>query len=161
MSDDALQRLMSQKRKSVPPRTGELETNFQPPSSNTNVSTLKSSDVNTSLSQDNKANLHLNTVDVDIPLNQDVKADLPQVVRTTTRLEKSVDLALRHLCTEEQITKEVWFEAAYLYLSQNPEAMNRVNNLARERLSHRKRAADIRKFQTMQKRLANKIITEQ
>ncbi|MEP0883762.1 hypothetical protein NDI49_19595 [Trichocoleus sp. ST-U3] len=134
MSDDALERLIRQKRPKVPPRAHEAPTSQEK---------LKS-----------KNALTLNNIDVNASLSQDVQTDLPQVVRTTTRIEESIDKSLRHLCTNERVTKEVWFEAAYLYLSQHPEAMNAVNEIARERLSRRKYAADLRKLSTMQKRLS-------
>ena len=134
MSDDALERLIRQKRPKVPPRTHEAPTSQE--------------------KSESKNELTLNNIDVNASLSQDVQTDLPQVVRTTTRIEESIDKSLRHLCTNERVTKEVWFEAAYLYLSQHPEAMNAVNEIARERLSRRKYAADLRKLSTMQKRLS-------
>lgn len=79
--------------------------------------------------------------------------ELPQLVRTTARLEEEIDSELRHLCINERITKEVWFEAAYLYLTKQPKALKAVNTLAKERYQRRKRAADLRKLETMQKRL--------
>lgn len=92
--------------------------------------------------------------DVSTSLRQDTDIDLPEVVRTTVRLEESVDKALRQLCLEAGFTKEVWFEAAYLYLAEHPQALEAVNQIARERLERRKRAADVRKLRTMQKRLS-------
>jgi hypothetical protein len=83
-----------------------------------------------------------------------VEIDLPEVVRTTVRLEESVDKALRQLCLEAGFTKEVWFEAAYLYLTQHPQELGAVNQIAKERLERRKRAADVRKLRTMQKRIS-------
>jgi hypothetical protein len=72
-------------------------------------------------------------VDVSMSVSQDDEAELPQLVRTTTRLEEEIDKALRHLCMDEKITKEVWFEAAYLYLAEHPKAMQAVNGVAKER----------------------------
>lgn len=93
-------------------------------------------------------------LDVNTSSRQDTEIDLPEVVRTTVRLEESVDKALRQLCLEALLTKEVWFEAAYLYLSVDPQALEAVNQIAKERLERRKRAADVRKLRTMQKRLS-------
>jgi hypothetical protein len=92
--------------------------------------------------------------DVSTSLSQSADIDLPEVVRTTVRLEESVDKALRQLCLEAGLTKEVWFEAAYLYLAQHPQELEAVNQIAKERLERRKRAADVRKLRTMQKRLS-------
>ena len=93
-------------------------------------------------------------IDANTSLSQDTDIDLPEVVRTTVRLEESVDKALRQLCLEAGLTKEVWFEAAYLYLAERPQELEAVNQIAKERLERRKRAADVRKLRTMQKRLS-------
>jgi hypothetical protein len=93
-------------------------------------------------------------LDANTSLSQNAEIDLPEVVRTTVRLEESVDKALRQLCLEAGFTKEVWFEAAYLYLAQHPDELKAVNQIAKERLERRKRAADVRKLRTMQKRLS-------
>lgn len=66
--------------------------------------------------------------DVSTSLRQDTDIDLPEVVRTTVRLEESVDKALRQLCLEAGFTKEVWFEAAYLYLAEHPQALEAVKD---------------------------------
>ncbi|MEM8804456.1 MAG: hypothetical protein AAGF01_00190 [Cyanobacteria bacterium P01_G01_bin.38] len=145
MNEDALERLMQRKRPSVPPRTDALvptspvvksgqgnDTTDEPPGyTDAGVST---------------------GVDVNMSTQHD-ETDLPQLVRTTTRLEAHIDKALRHLCMDEKVTKEVWFEAAYLYLVEHPKAMKAVNGLAKQRYQRRKRAADLRKLETMQKRL--------
>ena len=135
--DDALKRLMEGKRPSVSPRLDVL--------------TPKPTDVNTSLSIDV---LTPKPTDANTSLNQDTETDLPEVVRTTVRLDESVDKLLRQLCLETGLTKEVWFEAAYLYLAEQPQALAAVNQIAKERLYQRKRAADVRKLRTMQKRLS-------
>lgn len=93
-------------------------------------------------------------LDANTSSRQDSDIDLPEVVRTTVRLEESVDKALRQLCLEAGFTKEVWFEAAYLYLAEHPNELEAVNQIAKERLERRKRAADVRKLRTMQKRLS-------
>ena len=93
-------------------------------------------------------------IDANTSSRQDSDIDLPEVVRTTVRLEESVDKALRQLCLEAGLTKEVWFEAAYLYLAQHPQELEAVNQIAKERLERRKRAAEVRKLRTMQKRLS-------
>ncbi len=76
-----------------------------------------------------------------------------ETVRNTTRIESTVDKALRSLCLKRKITKETWFEAAYLYLSDHPDAMDEVMELASERLLERKQIADHRRAVAMQKRL--------
>ena len=145
MNEDALKRLMQRKRPSVPPRTDELEPNpvvvksGQPVVSSHETPGYTDAGVSTG-------------VDVNMSTQHD-ETDLPQLVRTTTRLEEHIDKSLRHLCMDEKVTKEVWFEAAYLYLVEHPKAMKVVNGLAKDRYQRRKRAADLRKLETMQKRL--------
>ena len=82
-------------------------------------------------------------------VGQGDESDLPQLVRTTTRLEEDMDKGLQRLCMNEKITKEVWFEVVYQYLAEHPKAMKAVNGMAKERYQRRKRAADLRKLETM------------
>ncbi len=112
--------------------------------------------VDESLSKDAKTSL---SQDFKTKKSTDLKTNSRQrtlkVVRSTTRLEESIDTALRHLCADEKLTKEVWFEAAYLYLGEHPEAMRVVNELARERLNQRKEIADLRRARTMKEKFEN------
>ena len=145
MVEDALERLMQRQRPSVPPRADRLGAELpvkspQQAAVGDNRSGYSDSSESTG-------------VDVSMSVSQGDEAELPQLVRTTTRLEEEIDKALRHLCMDEKITKEVWFEAAYLYLAEHPKAMQAVNGVAKERYQRRKRAADLRKLETMQKRL--------
>jgi hypothetical protein len=93
--------------------------------------------------------------DVNTDRRQDETVDVPELVRTTARIEVEIDQALRTLCIENRhrFTKEVWFEAAYLYLKEQPKAMAAVIELAKQRYQRRKRAAEFKKLKTMQKRL--------
>ena len=143
MAEDALERLMQRQRPSVPPRADGLE----PPMKSPQQVTVEDNRSGYSDSSESTG------VDVSMSVSQDDEAELPQLVRTTTRLEEEIDKALRHLCMDEKITKEVWFEAAYLYLAEHPKAMQAVNGVAKDRYQRRKRAADLRKLETMQKRL--------
>jgi len=127
----------------VPPRADGLESPMKPPQQSA-VGGYGSGYSDSSKST---------SIDVSMSVSQGDEAELPQLVRTTTRLEEEIDKALRHLCMDEKITKEVWFEAAYLYLVEHPKAMQAVNGVAKERYQRRKRAADLRKLETMQNRL--------
>ncbi|MEC5033103.1 MAG: hypothetical protein SAL07_24665 [Oscillatoria sp. PMC 1051.18] len=131
---NALDRIMNKRSRPAVPSRSDL------------VNESISLDAKTSLSQDIKVNKQ-----------QDLKMEMPKVVRSTTRIEESIDTALRHLCTDEKLTKEVWFEAAYLYLAEHPEVMEEVNALARERLKQRKEAAELRRAQTMKEKLDNRL----
>jgi len=145
MNEDALKRLMQRQRPSVPPRTDELEPNPMVVKSGQRGAIAHETPGYTDAGVSTG-------VDVNMSTHND-EMNLPQLVRTTTRLEADIDKALRHLCLDEKITKEVWFEAAYLYLVEHPKGMTAVNGLAKERYQRRKRAADLRKLETMQKRL--------
>lgn len=142
MNEDALERLMQRQRPKVPPRLGEL-----PP-----VKSHQQNDAEAAASGYSDTD-ESTGADVNMSIGQNDEPELPQLVRTTTRLEEDIDKALRHLCMDEKITKEVWFEAAYLYLAEHPKAMKAVKAAAKERYQRRKRAADLRKLETMQKRL--------
>jgi hypothetical protein len=143
--EDALERLMQRQRPSVPLRAQGLEAE------------IASAEVR-SIHTDARESDHLNGngavyADVNESVSQGEKVSEPKRVRTTTRLDAEVDKGLRTLCMDERITKEVWFEAAYLYLAEHPEAMTAVVGMARERYQYRKRAAEWKKLATMQKRL--------
>ena len=138
---NALDRLMQRPKPTVPPRTDEVSPPLMPQSKTQELQDSKTPttpDVKTPLRQD---------------LNTSIDPDTFETVRNTTRIEKSVERDLRHLCTENRLTKETWLEAAYLYLSQQPEAMETVIQLAKERLEERKRIADHRRAVSMQKRV--------
>ncbi len=161
MSDDALDRLMNKRsRPKVPHRPNE-------------VIDAVSQDINTSLSQDMETN---SSQSLESSNRQDTKVKKPQgaqtskrkrekmplpldikTIRSTTRLEESVDTELRQLCTRERLTKEVWFEAAFLYLSENPKALEKVNQLAHERLQQRKEIADLKRAMTMKERVEERL----
>lgn len=143
--DDALERLMHRPRPNVPPRSPGIESEMT--SGATNAEHQYSA---------NNRSLEVNETsyaDVRTTERQDAKTAVPELVRTTTRLDADVDKALRNLCLDERITKEIWFEAAYLYLADQPEAMAIVLQIAKERYQQRKRAAELKKLETMQKRL--------
>ena len=150
--ENALERLMNRTKPKVPPRSDLVED-------------IVSLDIKTQRQQDLMASpvgrgAELPpptsvTLDSKTSLRQDSETDAEtfETVRNTIRLDASIDQELRRLCSEERITKETWFEAAYLYLSQQPEAMDKVVNLAQNRLNQRKQIADYRRAVAMQKRI--------
>jgi hypothetical protein len=141
-NEDALERLMQRQRPTVPPRSDELVPGMA--AGGKSEGTSGQVDVNAS-----------GQVDANTDGHQDQTVDVPELVRTTARIEIEIDQALRTLCIENRhrFTKEVWFEAAYLYLKEQPEAMAAVIELAKQRYQRRKRAAEFKKLETMQKRL--------
>jgi hypothetical protein len=132
-STNALERLMSRQKPVVPARDDV-------------VSEIKHQDIKTSRHQKLKIS---NPDHSPLPINPDEF----ETVRNTTRIECNIDRALRSVCQKHKITKETWFEAAYLYLAGQPDAMDEVIELASQRLSERKQIADHRRAVTMQKRL--------
>lgn len=76
----------------------------------------------------------------------------PEVTRRTIRLEQQVDEELERLCSRERITRETFLEAAYLACNDNPEILQEVLTIAKERYRRRKMAGEKRKFQTMGKK---------
>ncbi len=139
-NEDALERLMQRQRPTVPPRSDELVPGMAAGSKD--EETAGQVDANES-----------GQADVNTDGRQDETVDVPELVRTTTRIEVEIDRALRTLCIDHRFTKEVWLEAAYLYLKEHPELMAVVNDLAKQRYQRRKRAAEFKKLETMQKRL--------
>jgi hypothetical protein len=142
-NEDALERLMQRQRPTVPPRSDELVPGMA--AGGKDEETAGQVDANES-----------GQADVNTDGHQDEMVDLPELVRTTARIEVEIDRALRTLCNDHRFTKEVWLEAAYLYLLENPEAMAVVNELAKQRYQRRKRAAEFKKLETMQRRLRGK-----
>ena len=142
----SLDRLMNQTfRPKVPKRQDILDE-----SSSNKTNTYLSVDVNTQIGQEvnNKKPQDLVTSKYQIP--NDIKT-----IRSTIRLEESIDNHLKMICLEKKITKETWIEGAYLYLFKNPEALNEVNIMAQEQLKKRKKVADIKRAITMKERLEN------
>ena len=150
---NALNRLMNKRsRPTVQPRADVVSESISQ-----DVKTSLSQDIKTDVNIDMKNSLSQNTkTDVNKDIQTGLPIDMPKMVRSTTRLDESIDTALRHLCTDYKLTKEVWFEAAYLYLCEHPEAMEAVNELAHERLQQRKQVADLRRAQTMKKKLESR-----
>lgn len=150
---NALDRLMKKQKPTVPTRIDVVKESVSHDSKtkrqqevealetqNTDVekeSNSISHDSKTSSSQDNQTQL---------------SPDVFETVRNTLRIESTVDDELRQLCHEERITKETWLEAAYLYLSEQPDGMAEVVQLAQQRLQHRKAIADYKRAKTMQQR---------
>lgn len=144
MSDNALDRLMNKRsRPKVPQRKDELESS--------------KTDVKTTMSQDSKTHKPIDSLETK---PQPVKTELPmdiKTVRSTTRIETSVDQGLRQLCLDEKLTKETWIEAAYLYLTDHPQAMSEVVVMAGERLQRRKDVADLKRALTMKERIEERL----
>jgi hypothetical protein len=141
---NALDRLISKKKPTVPPRV-DVVGEVQIPSEQKGEIAELTQDAINNLSQDSKTSL-----------SQDVNAEIPlddfQTVRNTIRLDRAIDDSLRQLCHDERITKETLLEAAYLYLDAHPTELEEVVQTARQRLQQRKAIADYKRAKTMQER---------
>jgi hypothetical protein len=156
---NALERLMKKQKPTVPARTDVVEESVSH-----DVKTSQQQDTITSTGQETKVEVETPEVTVLHSMSHDSKTSLGQdsetqitlgnfeTVRNTIRIESIVDDELRRLCHDERITKETWLEAAYLYLSDKPNEMAEVIQLAQERLQHRKAIADYKRAKTMQQR---------
>ena len=154
---NALDRLMKKQKPTVPARTDVVNESVS-----LDIKTQRQLDVNNLKKKEDE---QLESEIDDLPSTRhDSKTNLSQdyltpedfeTVRNTLRIESTVDLELRRLCSEERITKETWLEAAYLYLSDQPDALAEVVQLAQERLQHRKAIADYKRAKTMQQRFLN------
>ncbi|PSF33903.1 hypothetical protein C7H19_19470 [Aphanothece hegewaldii CCALA 016] len=138
--ENALDRLMKKQKPTVLTRIDVVKESVSH-----DVKTSQQQDIMTSISHDSKTTL---SQDYQTQLNPDAF----ETVRNTIRIESTVDLELRQLCHDERITKETFLEAAYLYLTENPDGLAEVIYSAQERLQHRKAIADYKRAKTMQQR---------
>ena len=76
-----------------------------------------------------------------------------KLVSFTLRVEDSVDKGLKSLCTDENITKETFLEAAYLVCSENEQVMQQVLEVAKARRQERRNAGILRRAEAMTKYL--------
>lgn len=71
---------------------------------------------------------------------------LPQIgKRLAIHLEQSIRNDLLKLCNDEEITPEIFFEAAFLLLKDKPKFKDKVVSTAKDRLQTRKRAGLVRR----------------
>ena len=82
-----------------------------------------------------------------------ITAPPEKLVTFTLRVEEKVSKGLKHLCSEENITKETFLEAAYLVCEGNEQMMQQVLNIAKERRAQRRKAGIQRRAEAMTKYL--------
>jgi len=149
--DNALERLMKKQKPKVPNRPDVVEKSLS-------LNALSPEIVGSeTLSGDSKEEKQSQvSLDVKKSMSQEVERSLKldnfETVRNTIRIESGVDESLRQLCYQEHLTKEIWLEAAYLFLVERPDELSKVNKIARERLESRKAIADRKRAKTMQER---------
>ncbi len=158
-TDNALERLMKKQKPQVPNRPDAIE-EISLPGKTTVPAALRSSE---NLNQ-TEALSNNSTEPEQTQTSHDSKESLSQesqnsliledfeTIRNTIRVESVIDESLRQLCHKERLTKEIWLEAAYLFLALRPDELAQVNKIARERLESRKAIADRKRAKTMQQR---------
>jgi hypothetical protein len=72
-----------------------------------------------------------------------------KLVSFTLRVEDSVDKGLKFLCTQENITKETFLEAAYLVCQENELLMQQVLEVAQARRQERRETGILRRAKSM------------
>lgn len=72
-----------------------------------------------------------------------------KLVSFTLRVEDSVDKGLKSLCTQENITKETFLEAAYLVCLENEQMMKQVLEVAQARRQERRETGILRRAKSM------------
>ncbi len=84
---------------------------------------------------------------------KELKAELGKIPETNRHsaidLEKELDQTLTRYCKDNHITIEVFLEAAWVYASSNPDAMEEILAEAKRRYGDRKRAGKLRRLITM------------
>ena len=149
--DNALDRLMKKQKPKVPNRPDVVEESLSFDIKTNESLTLEALSDNlmqnqqAQISHDSKKSLSQNP-------QKSLIIDDFETVRNTIRIESVVDESLRQLCHEERLTKEIWLEAAYLFLIERPDELAEVNKIAQERLESRKAIADRKRAKTMQER---------
>lgn len=83
----------------------------------------------------------------------ELKAELAKIPATNRHsaivLEKELDQNLTRYCKDHRITIEVLLEAAWVYASANPAALEEILAEAKRRYGDRKRAGKLRRLLTM------------
>lgn len=69
--------------------------------------------------------------------------------RLAVNLEESVRATLMQLCDRQDITPEIFFEAAVVLLQDHPELLDQITREAKARLAQRKRAGLVRRTLAM------------
>jgi len=165
---DAFNRLHKKRKPSVPPREDNLVKKQNQPESQGNdianeskLNDKETEDTHSSIQSeqnDQKTEFSHSTIESkqnneNTTVSNSPPEKLPEVVRRTIRLEKGVDQQLDQLCRDQQITKEVFLEAAYQLCETNPEWFAQVLAIAQERYAQRKKAGELRKLKTMENKL--------
>lgn len=133
---DALERLKSRNRPTVPSRDASL------------VSNSVSLDTSTSRSLDSKVSTIQEVQQSD---SQEVEPPL-QTKQSTLRLEVGVSDRLQDVCRENGICREVLIEAMFEYCEGNPDALRNVLGEAKKKNEYRQSIANQKRAKSMMER---------
>jgi len=144
MSDSVLDRIrQNRQRVAVPPRSDTLITKGQLPEQAEKVQPAEPP-------LEVKGSISIASTSDTL---EDLKAELAQISETNRHsaivLEKELDQQLTRYCKDSRITVKVFLEAAWIYTSSNPGAMEEILAEAKRRYSDRKRAGKLRRLITM------------
>ena len=164
MTENAIERLKNRQRKKVSPRNASLNVNIETETiteSSQTTNTSNNNDVITKNSQKAKESdingLEIKSSQTINQLNSnDVitkNSQIVEPVRRTVRLDPQVDEYMDVLCKENRVTRETLIEAAILICSKNQKTLNKVITDAKDRYKDRKHKGELKKLQTMSRKL--------
>lgn len=78
---------------------------------------------------------------------------VPKLVSFTLRIEERVDKSLKSICSDKEVTKETFLEAACLICEENAQFMEQVIEIAKQRRQQRKETGIQRRAKAMSKYL--------
>jgi hypothetical protein len=92
-----------------------------------------------------------------LPLQAEL-ANLPKMgKRLAVHLEESVREQLMQICDRQDMTPEIFFEAAFLLLQEHPDLLDETISSAKARLAQRKRAGLMRRTVALMQKCEEKI----
>ncbi|NJK58718.1 MAG: hypothetical protein HC939_23440 [Pleurocapsa sp. SU_5_0] len=178
MTENAIERLKDRQRKKVNPRNASL--NIVNDSSTESSQTVNQSDNNDSftkisqtanesdnndlLSESNQIASESNNNDLLTESSQTINHSsnnesltksnqTVEPIRRTVRLDPKVDEYMDILCKENRVTRETLIEAAILVCSKNQRTLSKVITDAKDRYKDRKHQGELKKLQTMSRKL--------
>lgn len=163
MTENAIDRLKDRQRKKVSPRNASLnDSNKKMLAENSQITNQSNSnDLLTESSQTiNQSNSNGLLTESGQTINQSSSNDLLtegswilEPVRRTVRLDPQVDEYMDTLCKENRVTRETLIEAAILICSKNQRTLGKVITDAKDRYKDRKHKGELKKLQTMSRKL--------
>lgn len=178
MVENAIDRLKDRQRKKVNPRNASLNVadDFMAESSqivnqssnNESITessrTINQSNSNDSITESSQTTNQSNNNDLMTKSSQTTSQlssndlmtgseKVQEPIRRTVRLDPQVDDYMDVLCKEHRVTRETLIEAAMVVCSKNQRTLNKVITDAQDRYKDRKRKGELKKLETMSKKL--------